>query len=671
MLESPRFFMNGSHGRLTAGLAVLLLCVLSGVNVYRARTQSITVDEAFTYTRFVAPAFAEMGTFYDAGNHVLNTLLAKVSVSLFGASELALRLPSLLGGLAYFAALFLVSRRLFGLGGWFLLSIALNSLNPFLLDYLSAARGYGLALGFWMWALYLLLRCGPAARPRNLVPAGVLMGLSVAASLVFVVPCAALAAGFVVVSTAGVWGSFGALSALRQMIWRAAAQLLPAACVAGLVLWLPLQAARRAHFFYGAPTAKEAINTLAEGSIFHSSTFLTSNAAVDHFFRRAPYWFVLAGLLVLLAVAVSDLLTWLRARTKSAPAMGRNLIAGTLLGSVVLVVILRKDFGVFYPAGRTGLYFAPLLLLACLCVLARADGSNVLRRALAALGVFPLLALLLQFALQFNTSYYFDVRFDAGTKRIVERLDRMRLGGAQQRLRVGVTPFLLNSFNFYRQACQREWLAPAGLDGPACWFDYYVVLPGDRDSFFKKYRLAEDYYDPVSGATLAKFAAERFPELEALRDLGFHDPVPCQADFNRIGPVVDTSQPEAEAHFLRDVVGAPGPGQSLWLGERPALLLRLPDAGHRLLVMEFLLHSTVLASVGPQTLTVRINREVLDRLTYRTEGWRNYRKLVPAEWLRRDGITLIEIEPDKCYVAPADGQKLSFLLRRAGFTAAP
>jgi len=654
--------INFPYRRLIPWMAALLLGLLFAVNVYRAAAQSITVDEAFTYTRFVVPPFSAMRTFYDAGNHVLNTLLAKVSVSLFGASDLALRLPSLLGGLFYFAGLFLVSRRLFGLGGWFLLSIALNSLNPFLLDYLSAARGYGLALAFWIWALVLLLRWQPAAPLRDLALAGALMGLSVAANLVFLVPCAALAASFLLISTAAGWRSSGALSALRQMIWRAAAQCLPAACVAGLILWAPLQAASRASFYYGAPTAKEAVNTLAEGSIFYCSTLLNSNAAVDHFFRKAPYWFVLAGLLILLAVTLFDLVAWRRVRAKPEPGMGPNLIAGTLLGSVVLVVILRKGFGLFYPAGRTGLYFLPLLSLACLCVLARVDRSNVFRRALVALGVLPLLVLLLEFSLQFNTSYYFDVRFDAGTKRIVERLSR-----SGQRLRVGVTPFLLNSFNYYRQADEHWWLEPVGFYGPTCMFDYYVLLPGDRDSFFRKFRLTEDYYDEVSGATLAKFAPTAFPELDALRALGFGDPLPCNVDFNRLGPVVDTSQPGVEAHYLRDILSAPGPRQTLWLAEKPTLLFRLPDPAHRLLVMDLLVHGTVLASVGPQTLAIRVNGQVLDRITYSTEGFRTYRKPVPARWLRPDGITLLEIQPDKCYVAPADGQKLSFLLHRAEF----
>jgi uncharacterized membrane protein len=659
--------MNAPHRRWTLWIAALLLCLLFGVNVYRAETQSITVDEAFTYTRFVVPPFAAMRTFYDAGNHVLNTLLAKLSVSLFGVSELALRLPSLLGGLLYFAGLLLVSRRLFGQGGWFLLAIALGSLNPFLLDYLSAARGYGLALALWIWALYLLLRSAHAPPPRNLALAGALMGLSVTANLVYVVPCTALAVSFLLILTAADWRSFGALSAFKQMTWRAAIQFLPAACIAVPILWVPLQAAGREHFFYGAPTSKEAIYTLAEGSLFHDPTFLNVNVAIDHFFHKAPYWFVLAGLLILLATTAFDVLAWLRARTRSEPALGRNLIAGTLIGSVVLLVVLRKGFGVFYHTGRTGLYFAPLLSLACLCVLARVDGSNVFRRVLVAIGVFPLLVLLVQFSLQFNTSYYVDVRFDAGTKRIVERLNQMRLSRSEQRLRVGVTPFFLNSFNFYRQAYRHEWLEPAGFDGSTCFFDYYVVLPGERDSFFKKYRLTEDYYDVVSGATLAKFAPAAFPELNALSAFGFRGPVPCNADFNRLGPVVDTTQPGVEAQFLRDVLSARGPGLSLWLADRPALLFRLPDAAHRVLVMDFLLHSTVLKSVGPQTLTIRINGEVLDRLTYSTEGRRTYRKPVSAGWLRRAAITLLEIEPDKCYVAPADGQKLSFLLRRAEF----
>jgi len=64
---------------------------------------SITYDEAYSYLEFarrdfwVPPEFNYMA----ANNHLLNTWLMKISVSLFGLSEFSLRLPNLLFHLVY------------------------------------------------------------------------------------------------------------------------------------------------------------------------------------------------------------------------------------------------------------------------------------------------------------------------------------------------------------------------------------------------------------------------------------------------------------------------------------------------------------------------------------------------------------------------------------------
>ena len=42
-----------------------------GLNIYRAASQSITVDEAFTYNEFVAPPLLKTLASYDANNHIL------------------------------------------------------------------------------------------------------------------------------------------------------------------------------------------------------------------------------------------------------------------------------------------------------------------------------------------------------------------------------------------------------------------------------------------------------------------------------------------------------------------------------------------------------------------------------------------------------------------------
>src|SRR5882724_9416362 len=127
---------------------MLLLLALFAMNIYRARTQSITIDEAFTYNVFLDGPVGHIFTIYNANHHVLNTFLCKISLWLFGRSELALRIPSLLGGLLFMVTVLRLCRYAFG-DGWFcFLSFALLTTNPSVLDYMSAARGYGMALAF-------------------------------------------------------------------------------------------------------------------------------------------------------------------------------------------------------------------------------------------------------------------------------------------------------------------------------------------------------------------------------------------------------------------------------------------------------------------------------------------------------------------------------------------
>ncbi len=122
-------------------IAILLLLAVFSVNVYRAWTQSVTIDEAFAYNRFLSGSWSKLIGPYDASNHVLYSILAKTCITLFGLTEFTLRIPSLLGGLLYLVAVFRLSRRLLGEGWLRLFSVAMLSLNPHLMDFMSAAPG--------------------------------------------------------------------------------------------------------------------------------------------------------------------------------------------------------------------------------------------------------------------------------------------------------------------------------------------------------------------------------------------------------------------------------------------------------------------------------------------------------------------------------------------------
>ena len=79
-----------------------LLIGLALTNVYRAATQSVVYDEAFTYLAFLAGSPSRVFTEYTANNHVLFRLLARLTTGMFGLSELTLRLPTVVAGLVYF-----------------------------------------------------------------------------------------------------------------------------------------------------------------------------------------------------------------------------------------------------------------------------------------------------------------------------------------------------------------------------------------------------------------------------------------------------------------------------------------------------------------------------------------------------------------------------------------
>ena len=124
--------------------------------IHRACVQSITLDEANTYFLWVAPDYP---SHWDphSNNHVLNSILMRAFIWVFGLSHLTVRAPALLGGLIYVAAIYhlcfaLAPGRLFR---WSLFVCFVY--NPFIMDYLVAARGYGLALGFLSLALYFFV----------------------------------------------------------------------------------------------------------------------------------------------------------------------------------------------------------------------------------------------------------------------------------------------------------------------------------------------------------------------------------------------------------------------------------------------------------------------------------------------------------------------------------
>ncbi len=470
------------------------------VSLWRAWTQSITADEAFAYDLFVSSHPAKLFNHYDASHHVLYAILQKISVTLLGVSEFTLRLPALGGAVWYLTVVVRLCYRLFGPSPRLLLGVGLLTLNPLVFDFLSAARGYGLALAFFVWALEQMWLWTDAPCEKRAYRASVGLALSVASNLTFAFPSVPVALLFL-----------AALLTDRRAVgkrWRMAVEcfIIPGLVIAFVILVMPLVHARREHFYVGHPLLRESLRALAGLSLFpHPKPWAPS---ADTPWVRAQLqlvqWFFVPALLALIAGV------WLAAVWRAVVRRGAGELAialrlhlfagGALLGALGLLVLARRLFGLPYPHGRTGLYLIVLATLCALTVWRLSDGQRFARWiAISAWAVS--LAGICQYLLFLQTRHYTEWRYDASTKRVAAIL-RTRGPAVTPPVRVAASPFLEPSLNFYRKLWRLEWMAPISRQGADQDAAFYVLLSQDH-ALIARRRLEVLFRDPLSSAVLA------------------------------------------------------------------------------------------------------------------------------------------------------------------------
>lgn len=173
------------YKRLTGILFLFLLVYF----ILRAWIVEPIHDEAATFLHFIEPGHIwDDQTLLDANNHLLNSFLCRGMYNLFGMHFFLFRLPSLLA----FTLFYFYSRKLtkeIDAGFWgFLLFLALNTV-PWITDYFSYTRGYGMAISFFIVALYYLRQFSKELSWKNLALVFLFLLLCVAANLTYLVSC--------------------------------------------------------------------------------------------------------------------------------------------------------------------------------------------------------------------------------------------------------------------------------------------------------------------------------------------------------------------------------------------------------------------------------------------------------------------------------------------------
>ncbi len=434
--------MDGEAGeiRLRRGRDVamaLVAALLFSYVVARAVRVPIVHDEAFGYLNFVGRSFSAILSTNvpgPANNHLLNSLLSRLTALAFGPHEWALRLPSVLSFGLYLGCGAALCRR-FSSTPAAACGFVLFAANPFALELFSLSRGYGLGLAFLSLALLLFVRAEekPAFARRELIAGGLSAFLAVLANLTFILPVLAL----VVVSAA---------LNRRELRSRAPSLAVAPLLVAALLGPWVVTLQRAGQFYAGgskgflADTVGSLVQVTAASGAGTVATAATGVVAA-----------------ILLALGLLGALV-------PAGAAGQGIAR---LATPVLVLAAGASvaqhalFGTPHLRDRTAVFFLPLLALgagAGLDVLTAASrpslriGGRSLAVGLTALAALPLIR-------SANLDRTTIWRYDADARRVVSELSALHTEGLGH-IRLGGTWFFEPALNFYRETRHLAWLEP-------------------------------------------------------------------------------------------------------------------------------------------------------------------------------------------------------------------
>jgi hypothetical protein len=442
----------------------VLLCVLVAsclvlfsYTVYRACNLSFTHDESLSYS---IVAYSSLW-YFNVNNHPLNTRLMRWCLHWLGDREWALRLPNVMAHAIYLSFGTLLLWELEE-ASFVVLGFALLNLNPFLLDFFSLARGYGLALGLSMGALYFFKRAWSEVALNRIV-------LRLTVGLTFAALAALANFTWINCYLALVAGAFLLLFLKRRTFQPERYTLMVSALLFAANAWFTWNLVRRVLVLLrkgvlegGGPNGffVDTVYSLIRSALYGWKPLDTS---------IWPLMILIVGIQLVLGMAAMR--RNLRDRQFEFSSL---LILVQLLVSAAIVaqhILLRSD----YPLDRGALYFMPItaLIIAFTGNDIFVAGGSQLRAFLKVASAAVYVAVIFHFSSTANLTHTYIWTYDADTKTALIEMDRL-FAGRGKNLKVGNYWALEPTMNYYRLTRHYDWMSVVTRD-PVSAPDNYAV----------------------------------------------------------------------------------------------------------------------------------------------------------------------------------------------------
>ncbi len=332
---------KNSVAYLFSGIAFMLFCIC----IYRAMHMSMTHDESgtylFWYDQSVLPFFYDTSVWTSANNHLLNTFLFQLSERLFGFSDFSIRLPNVLSWILYSSSCILLSRMAFKAIGAQIIFLSFTLLNPYVFDFFSLCRGYGLSLALLSASLLAAGHYLSHYSLARLALCYTLLLLSSAAILshAILIPCFAITAVVLAIYRRGLSASVPTIMSTIGFL-----------ALSSLMLYTPIKAlSQNGELAYGNQNLYSSWSTLTQDTLMGKAYLGEST-------------FSIFAIAILISIAITIITLLIRFRRSSEDHSSGTQLFFMIVFSLLIISLLLAHtlLGSEYPINRKSLFIIPI-----------------------------------------------------------------------------------------------------------------------------------------------------------------------------------------------------------------------------------------------------------------------------------------------------------------------
>jgi hypothetical protein len=455
---------------------LLIIYKVFHIPVTHDETSTVVVAGDFSYWQIM------MNPLNDANNHILNTLLVKIFMWIFGAEQWVVRLPNLLSFLVYAFAVFRINKTVLKTSSIFFLPASILFVcNPYFVDFFSLCRGYALASSLCTLSVSYMISGFSNLTNKHIWSAFFLAILSSYANFTLLV--------FLVAAIAMIWLFFIIQFKTRKInLLKPTIVILIFVFLYAVLIAIPIikmQALNRFYLgesigFFNGTIVSLVMQSLNDSASFSSIVYQTISIFT--------IVLVLGNLLYIFVV-------FFRLRFSLENFQKPVFVATSIILLTAGVSIFQcKILNTPNLTGRTALFFFPLFIITLITTigLIPSQKPGILK------GIFSFtLSFLLLFQIVDKTSlkYVKEWSFDANTFEILDYINKTCVNKTRTDQKVSLKThwYFFPSFYFYKYTGKLPFLDLKSYDKSAdinTDADYYYIMSTDYNTLASKFEVA-------------------------------------------------------------------------------------------------------------------------------------------------------------------------------------